>query len=195
MTDLTIFTKLHDELAATVEATRLRTGEVRSVPPLPLTGLEATAARRAMTELVPHERNIRKMFDGLRTNQLNRYRGAGQQFVAHLVKDYVLHANTADSMSPAWTLPLTPELVQLVLPGADLPVPAGVAQDLNLTPAQAEILRVLEGATVRELSDDFRVKVIALHQKRRALRQAALERAKLALSEQDLELLVDKTLY
>lgn len=195
MTDLTIFTQLHSALVTAVETMRIQAGEVRVVPPVAITGYEATAARRALSELVPYERNLRKMMDGLRTNQLTRYRDAGQQLVAHLVKEYVRQANTADSMSPAWSLPLTPELIGLVLPGADIPVPDSVVQKLNLTPEQVEILRVLKGTTVREMADDFRAKVILAHKKRLARRQAALERAKQVLSEEDLMLLLDKTLY
>lgn len=193
MTDLTSFTPMYEALAAAVSATRLRTGQVRSVPPLSLTGGEAAAARRALTELVPYERNISKMFDGLRVKQLNRYRWAGHQFVAHLVNDYLVHAPAADSTSPAWSLPLTPELVQLVLPGAD--TSADVVRGLNLKPAQVAALRAMEGSTVRELAEDYRLKVLAMQQKRRSMREAALERAKQVLSEADLELLVDKTLY
>lgn len=193
MTDLTSFTPLHQALAAAVSATRLRTGQVRTAPAQSLTAGEAAAARRALTELVPYERSIKKMFDGLRAKQLNRYRWAGHQFVAHLVNDYVVHAAAADSRSPAWSLPLTPELVQLVLPGAD--APAELVQGLHLKPAHVAALRAMDGSTVRELAEDYRLKVIAMHQSRRAQREAALERAKQVLSAEDLELLVDKTLY
>jgi hypothetical protein len=196
MTDLSAFEPLYRALASTVAQLRLRSGAtIRGVAPIPLTGGEASAARRALTELVPYERNMSKMFDGMRSGQLNRYRGAGHQFVVHALMEYVFAGSLADAKSPVWDLPVTDGLVNLVVTDESAPSDAVNHLKSVYSKDRLDVLLQAEGTTVRQLADDLRVKQQAAHRARIAMRQAALERAKLVLSEQDLTLLLDKTLY
>lgn len=197
MNDVEIFRPLYEALNAFIAEQRKEAKfEIGFRGKARLDGTQIQA-NKTLIKLVPYQRNLNKLFTAARVGHESKARLAGHQLVAYLVKDWVMKGfSEYFTGHPIWALPVTPELVQLVLPMAN-PKAELYKEVFKTDPywfrlAQLDVLAQATGNNLLELHQSYEKLCVSARKKAERRREKIIEKVKTILTQEELDILLGK---